>query len=180
MPQVHAPARGAAALGGGAGYGAWPAGTSVQVFKSDGATPLTDSGNDGLSYWADPNAGNGFFRIKRLNNTFAKTFEPEFGRSLVWAFAVGNVVGLEETTGSFGLSAFPNPTRGTFTLTASGSHGLAQLEVLDAQGRMVQQRQVQLYGDTRIDVDLSGTGSGLYQIRLTSEGHTEQLRVVKE
>ena len=141
---------------------------------------VTDSGNDGLSYWADPNAGNGFFRIKRLNNTFAKTFEPEFGRSLVWAFAVGDVVGLEEATNSFGLSAYPNPTRGTFTLRTSGSHGLAQLEVLDAQGRMVQQRQVQLYGDTRFDVDLSNMGSGLYQIRVTSEGHTEQLRVVKE
>lgn len=38
---------GAATLADGSGYGAWPAGASVQLFKSDGVTPLTDSGNDG-------------------------------------------------------------------------------------------------------------------------------------
>jgi len=35
-------------LAGGAGYGTWPSGTSIQLFKSDGVTPLVDSSNDGV------------------------------------------------------------------------------------------------------------------------------------
>jgi uncharacterized repeat protein (TIGR01451 family) len=39
----------AATLAGGGGFGTWPAGTTIQLFKADGATPLTDSGADGVA-----------------------------------------------------------------------------------------------------------------------------------
>lgn len=50
---------------------------------------LTDSGHDGLSYWANPNQGNGLLRIWRgTGNGILQSFEPEFGNKLDFAFAI--------------------------------------------------------------------------------------------
>ncbi|MCB0778368.1 MAG: hypothetical protein KDC03_02290, partial [Flavobacteriales bacterium] len=77
---------------------------------------VMDTGNDGFSYWADPAQGSGQFRIRQVGGTTVKTFNPEFGRSIVWAFAIGNIMGVDETAATFGISAHPNPTTGRFTM----------------------------------------------------------------
>lgn len=52
----------AATMAAAAGVAAWPAGTTVQLFKSDGATPLVDSGTDGIAD-TGPVAANGSYVV---------------------------------------------------------------------------------------------------------------------
>ena len=141
---------------------------------------LFDSNNDGFSYWADPGQGSGQFRIRQVGGGTLKNFEPEFGRRVLWAFAIGDIVGVEELSGTFGLNAYPNPTTGQFTLRTGEVHGDGDLQVLDARGNLVQARRLGLYGENRLDLDLGDAAPGLYLVRLTCEGRTAEVRVVKE
>lgn len=139
---------------------------------------VMDTGNDGLSYWADPDQGTGTFRLKKLNGATLKSFQAEFGRSLHWAFALNGFVGVPEAERSFALTAFPNPTTGEVRLRIDDMDGPAQLEVLDAQGRRVHARALELTGTTETLIDLAGQASGLYTVRLVCEGRSAALRVL--
>ena len=139
---------------------------------------LLDTGNDGLSYWADTQAGTGQFRFKRLNNSTLKSFQAEFGRSIRWAFTIGGFVGVPEVEQAFAISAFPNPTNGAVRVHIAEMDGPALMEVLDQQGRRVRTRNVELTGETDVQIDLSGEAQGLYLVRLLSEGRTATVRVM--
>ena len=58
--------------------------------------------------------------------------------------------------------------------------GDGDLQVLDARGNLVQARRLGLYGENRLDLDLGDAAPGLYLVRLTCEGRTAEVRVVKE
>ncbi|MCB0818907.1 MAG: T9SS type A sorting domain-containing protein, partial [Flavobacteriales bacterium] len=77
-------------------------------------------------------------------------------------------------------NAYPNPTTGQFTLRTGEVHGDGDLQVLDARGNLVQARSLGLYGENRLDLDLGDAAPGLYLVRLTCEGRTAEVRVVKE
>ncbi|MBK9287752.1 MAG: T9SS type A sorting domain-containing protein [Flavobacteriales bacterium] len=141
---------------------------------------LLDTGNDGLSYWADTQAGTGQFRFKRLNNSTLKSFQAEFGRSIHWAFTLGGFVGVQEKEQAFTVSAFPNPTNGQVRVHITDMDGPALLEVVDQQGRRVQTRSVELTGETDVNIDLSVEAQGLYLVRLFSEGRTAAVRLLRQ
>ena len=132
------------------------------------------------SYWADTDAGTGYCRLKKPNGVFVKNFLPEFGRSLHWSFTVGYAVGLEEPDAAVALGAYPNPTAGNFTLTVGGILGDVRLDVFDASGRVVMHRDVELYGNDRIPIDLSSEADGLYQVSLSTGTQRTVVRIVKE
>ncbi len=140
---------------------------------------VLDTGNDGLSYWADPDAGVGQFRLKKKNGATLKSFQSEFGRSLHWSFTLNGFVGINEPERAFALSAFPNPTSGEVRLHVEDMDGPAQLEVMDVQGRRVHARSLELTGTTETLIDLSGEAPGLYLVRLTCEGRSASLRVMR-
>ena len=96
---------------------------------------MLDSGNDGLSYWADTGAGTGYCKLKKANGVTVKSFEAEFGHSIKFAFSVGLSEGLNEMEQQIGLNAFPNPGNGLFTLDLQGIQGSTRMVVLDATGR---------------------------------------------
>ena len=141
---------------------------------------MLDTGNDGLEYWADSGAGSGFCRLKKPNGAVVKYFEAEFGRTIHWPFTIGYAVGLEEPEITFGLTAYPNPTAGAFTLGVEGLDGTADLQVVDAQGRVVQQHQMELYGKDQLLLDLSEQADGIYQVRINVAGTLALLRIVKQ
>ncbi len=140
---------------------------------------MIDSGNDGLSYWADSGAGSGYCRLKKPNGVIVKNFEAEFGRTIHWPFTHTAVVGLEELEVHAQLHAFPNPTTGTVTLEVTEVHGPARLEIIDGRGRIVHERNVELHGKDRLNVDLSDLKDGIYHVRVTGRDHVAMVRLMK-
>jgi hypothetical protein len=141
---------------------------------------VLDTGNDGLDYWADTQQGTGTFKLKRMNGSTLKNFETEFGRLIHWPFTLNGFVGISEEERTFALTALPNPTTGEVRLHVEDMDGSAELEVLDAQGRRIMTRALELTGTTETVLDLSGEASGLYQVRVTCEGRVATLRIVRQ
>ncbi len=57
---------------------------------------LLDSENMGLSYWAYPAQGSGYFRILDEEGSFLKNFQSEFGRSIRYSFHLGEYTFIQE------------------------------------------------------------------------------------
>jgi hypothetical protein len=139
---------------------------------------FTDSGNDGLMYWADDAAGNGYFRFRSLNNVNLRTFEPEFGHRIYTAFGIGSITGVSEQDAEFSFTARPNPSDGRFTLSADGLSGPARLDVVDPTGRLVMSTNL-IMDERNIPLDLTNEADGIYLVRLVHEEGTSLLRLAK-
>ncbi|MBK7241616.1 MAG: T9SS type A sorting domain-containing protein [Flavobacteriales bacterium] len=141
---------------------------------------VLDTGNDGLSYWADTDAGTGYFRLKKPNGATLQTFQSEFGRKLHWPFTVATGVGIDEDTKAIQLSAFPNPSHGHFSIDLGDEQGSAQYVVLNALGKEVENGSLTLNGNGLHDIDLSHLADGIYQFRVSTESGTGTLRLMKQ
>lgn len=67
---------------------------------------------------------------------------------------------------SMDLRIFPNPGTGAFTLNNNGSLFISDLELVDLSGRIVRSIEIDLAPHGSAVLDLSGTSSGVYLIRL--------------
>ncbi|MEO8590930.1 MAG: T9SS type A sorting domain-containing protein [Flavobacteriales bacterium] len=85
--------------------------------------------------------------------------------------------GLAEQAGTT-LGLMPNPFNGQTTLTLSGA-GKAQVDVLDATGRLVLSVPGTLAGTTTLPLDLGAQPNGTYTVRVLENGRFQYLRAVK-
>ncbi len=140
---------------------------------------FTDSGEDGLSYWADTDAGVGFFRFRSLTNQALRNFEPEFGHRIYTAFGIQAITGVNEAQRDVVFTAYPNPGDGLFTLSVEGLSGDARLDVMDATGRLLRSNTLQLVERRTMPLDLSAEADGIYLVRLVHDGGAMLLRLAK-
>lgn len=139
---------------------------------------LLDTGNDGLSYWADPGAGSGYVRFKRNPGGIFKGFESEFGRSITHSFAVGWVLNVPEENTSEFITVYPNPNNGQLNLHFTHFFGDAVIEVYGASGVLVHSEKTFLEGDDRLNFDLTSQPDGLYSVQLLNDGKRVTKRVI--
>lgn len=78
-------------------------------------------------------------------------------------------------TGAEPICVFPNPGTGVFTVSTA-IKGVAQLEVYDVFGRMVQRAEIK--EGERYALDLSGFTKGIYIVNLTNEGKVHTRKIV--
>lgn len=76
---------------------------------------------------------------------------------------------------------FPNPSQGEFIVDIQGGvQGVLQYQVVDAQGRMIQNGQwVATQGVFRTTLDLSGAEAGMYRLVMVANGRPSSLQLVK-
>jgi hypothetical protein len=142
---------------------------------------LYDSGDDGLSYWAYPEQGTGFCRLKNNGSSaYLASFEAEFGGEITHGFSVGILASVTERWNEKVVELYPNPTTGIFTLELSGVKGDHRLMIVDAMGKLVDDRMLQLNGFFETRIDLSGAESGIYFVRVTGPQLNETRRLVIE
>lgn len=74
------------------------------------------------------------------------------------------------------LSAFPNPTQNTVTITKKTDED-AQIEVLDLSGRIVIEQS--LMKNMQATLDLTSLEAGIYLVRVTEGANAETIRITK-
>jgi hypothetical protein len=137
-----------------------------------------DSGNDGLSYWADPSQGNGFFYLRSLTGLLLKNFPTEFGRSIHFSFAVGAVSNVAEVAQKPGISVAPNPSDGRFSLKLENAVGPIDLMVYDAMGHLVRSLEPVMGAD--LELDLRELSDGPYTVRMVTADGVAIARLLKQ
>lgn len=79
--------------------------------------------------------------------------------------------------GAFGVQ--PNPTTGSFELRMNGKQpGVAQVQITNANGALVQSRTLTLNSGQSVRFDLSGQKAGLYIVRLITEQGVQTQKVI--
>lgn len=91
---------------------------------------------------------------------------------------VNNCTGIAEETFATGISVYPNPNNGVFTLGVNATADQLLIEVTDLTGRTIYSAQEQNVtpGFTK-QISLEGFASGMYMLRLTN-GNEQQVRMI--
>ncbi|WP_417589771.1 LamG-like jellyroll fold domain-containing protein [Owenweeksia hongkongensis] len=77
---------------------------------------LEDTGDNGISFWAN-NEGSGSLRFRNISNPVPlKTFNGDFGRFINYNFTVSTPLALEDEEAANGIELYPNPAVGSFTI----------------------------------------------------------------
>ena len=75
-----------------------------------------------------------------------------------------------------GITLYPNPTVGEFTLERSELAGDVEVTVVDMQGQLLRATEWAA-GEAELDMDLSDMASGVYMIRLNADEGARTMRV---
>lgn len=144
---------------------------------------LTDSGQDGLSWWANPGQGSGYIRFKNaVNGGIIKNFLSDFGGQVYQQFTVAVTTSIDEYpyTDKATLEVYPNPTDGPvmIDLTTTG-HESGRVEISDMLGRKIIVQQLSERTAESLEFDLSYYPRGIYFVNFYSgESHiTKKLMV---
>ncbi len=129
---------------------------------------LIDEENMGLSYWAYPAQGSGYFRICDLDGNVLKSFEPEFGRSIYYSFLQGDISFIQNPGLDQLVRLFPNPANDFFNIGFEQLSGKASLQVFDMQGKLVINDEFRITeGDHHLNI--GRLQSGLYLVNIRTE-----------
>ncbi len=138
---------------------------------------ILDTGNDGLSYWADPAAGgrflDAFFPIPIY------TFESEFGRRISYSFSIDMTVDADDMPANTAYSkVFPNPNNGSFSVELMGYEGEVNLALYNALGELLTQRQLDVNIAVVEQFEVEQLPAGIYLMKITSEDKETTHKVV--
>ena len=131
----------------------------------------------GLDYWAWPAQGSGTIHIRDLEGDVLKTFDPDFGETIYWPFAVGTVSTVKELTLEEGLNVYPNPNEGAFTIELANVNEAYTIEVFSTTGKRVYTSQEQGNGMNKHTLNLDGA-EGVYFVKVSTESKLLTQRVV--
>lgn len=119
-----------------------------------------------------------------IGNSTQQTYEPTVSGSYAVIVSKNNcvdtsacvaidLVGIEELAPRIVANAYPNPNRGTFTLTTNNE---ATFNVLNQLGQLVQ--TVTLNADNNYRTEIRNLQSGVYMLVNATNGYTQSLKIV--
>jgi hypothetical protein len=131
---------------------------------------ITDAGEDGLNYWANSAQGSGYLRFYSISpSTLLKNFGTDFGKSIHYAFTIGNITHVQETGTEVFAEAFPNPTNGKVNIVTKGFTGNIVLDYFDQTGKKVGSKSFNADENSELTLDLSSLANGIYFYSISGE-----------
>lgn len=144
---------------------------------------LTDTGNDGLSFWANSQQGSGYFRLRKASAPgVLKTFEPDFGSILNYGFTRGEYLFTEELeNNTFDVAVFPNPTNDIVYVNIKNIQSNdVVISVLDLQGRKLREIEKSATNNSELNtsIDFSDLSSGKYIIEIQANNSFVHKKII--
>lgn len=126
---------------------------------------LTDTGNDGLYWWAS-SQGTGYVRIRNGNtNAIIKTFEPDFGGETYLQFSYGIYTSVKEYifTNTTNFKVYPNPSSGEIYVNIDfPERKNGTVEIYDINGKKIFNYQIKQQTAEGLNIDFSKLPKGMY------------------
>lgn len=144
---------------------------------------LTDSGEDGLSFWFFPDYGTGYARIKdATTGLIKKNFGVDFGSEIYQQFTVGYFLNAEDLpeVSNVVVNVYPNPTDGeAWADIFLPQRGDADVIVTDLTGKIIYHQLLQNILSDGLTIDLKDQPSGMYlvQVKVKDEVITRKILV---
>ena len=123
---------------------------------------VTDTGDDGLQWWANPTQGNGYAKLTNENGLTIKTFEKDFGGRFEFSFTTDFPVSIEDLDFLTNIKVFPNPTSKYCTIETTDL-SQATVYIIDMLGKEVT-APITNRSDNSISFNLQNLNSGVYFI----------------
>jgi len=141
---------------------------------------FTDSDDDGLSWWAAPDDGSGYLKLRRgENGILFKTYNSDFGREIYQQFTVGYNLPVDEFSTEMYFNVFPNPTESKCTIDLSLPFEQdVEIDFYDYLGVLVKQIQELGITDKQIAVDMSEYSSGVYFVSLRTKNSIKTIKLI--
>ncbi|MCC6371095.1 MAG: T9SS type A sorting domain-containing protein [Bacteroidia bacterium] len=132
---------------------------------------LDDSGCDGLSWWANPGAGNGAMRLDYINfNNTIFSFPVDIGCNYTKYFVVlpkTNPVGITETKALNNFELFPNPANNRVRLMFELSNKQTlSYQIEDVAGKILSTKTISATRTVDELIPLDNLETGVYLIRI--------------
>tara|TARA_B110000467_G_C18265465_1_gene448960 strand:- start:55 stop:1263 length:1209 start_codon:yes stop_codon:yes gene_type:complete len=145
---------------------------------------ILDSGDDGLSFWAN-NDGGGYARFKKVSGGNFSTIEEDFGKSYSLAFRfetdlISDVEEILEVEKSPAVRIFPNPAIDIVSASLENFSGLVNWKLRTSTGVFVKGGEFVSDSGRLLSIDLEGLASGVYCLSLQTETQHSVSWLVKE
>lgn len=144
---------------------------------------LTDSGEDGLAFWANTAQGSGYLRFNNITGSILKTFETDFGGEVYQQFTVGINSAVQEYIFEKNqiLRAFPNPTNNLLYVSLDlpkRSNGV--LSIVDVLGNVVYTENINQKIAESFEINMSQFSAGVYHVILNTDAGVSSQKVILE
>jgi hypothetical protein len=144
---------------------------------------LTDSGEDGLSWWANSSQGSGYLRFKNVSpSTTIKTFNADFGGQVYQQFTVGLATETNEYifTSNASLNVYPNPSNNKIYVNIDlPSRQDVSIKITDVTGKQLLVKDIEKITAEIVEVDVSKFTNGIYFIQLVTENEIVTKKLIK-
>jgi hypothetical protein len=135
---------------------------------------IEDSDDDGLSFFAN-NDGSGFFRVMKLGSGIVHNFNNDFGKRSTIKFTVQHPLTVKDKQVDLGLSVYPNPSNGKFTVEGYDLSD-ANCRILNNLGQVVLSQQMDIIGKQQLDI--TGNPTGVYFVEIEKAGILWKQRII--
>lgn len=145
------------------------------------STTTPNSGNDGISWWANPSQGVGYFRI-RVNGTIKLIANPDFGGFFEHSFYISYANGVEDEELTKTLAVYPNPASNKLKVNFYGfREDAVKVEVLNETGKLVQSDSFSndKFNLNRKELSIGELGPGIYFVRIIDQGTVKVAKFIK-
>ncbi len=134
---------------------------------------VADTDDDGLSFFAN-NDGGGYVKLKKVGGAFFKSFNPNFGKEIDYAFYwetdVASVEERQQDQPTF--EVFPNPTNDRVNLMFTGFDNQVKITISTLSRKVVYQEDfTYLNATTMKPIDCSKFAPGMYLIKVEDGNH---------
>jgi hypothetical protein len=139
---------------------------------------LTDTGGNGLSWWADTAQGTGYMRFRNYAGSSVKSFEADFGEELVYYFTTSYSVGLNaQDESNADIQVYPNPAHENLNILFSEPADQSRVQLYDITGRIVFD---DLSSGPKKTISTAGYQKGIYLVKITSDYSTYTKKIILE
>jgi hypothetical protein len=141
---------------------------------------LTDTGDDGLSFWANPNGGSGYMQIKRTSDgTVLQNFGAYFVAEIYLQFTAGYTVFVKDLNSDINMpKVYPSPSSGNVNILLNfNSSSDATVEIYSIEGDKVYSHSETNVVSKNVIADLSEQPTGIYLINVRTNEKIYHLKL---
>lgn len=124
---------------------------------------VTDSGHDGLSWWANTAQGSGYVRLKDATGFTLKSFQTDFGGYFEYSFTTFPTTSAIEQQNNMAVNIYPNPANDHFILSGNGLE-YSEIVVTNVLGSTISTHQIG--NETLYKYDSSQLIPGVYFVTI--------------